>query len=112
MAFTDQDARNEIDAYQPPDATPHPLAGSPPSPLQAAQQPTPATTTPSFLDSVLSHTDSFLSHYGQYAIDSTRDVTAGLATGLVNAADSAKSFIAQSGKGLAMAEDPANGPQN
>lgn len=108
MAFTDQDAQAEIAAYKPPDAQPHPMAAAPVSPLQAAQQPPPATTTPSFLDSVLSHTDSYLSHFGKYAADSTRDVASGLATGVVNTVDSAKSFIGASGKGLAMAEDPAH----
>ncbi len=106
MAFTDQDAQAEIDGYKTP--VEHSMAAAPVSPLLAAQAPPPATTTPTFLDSVLSHTDRFLSHYGKYAMDSTRDVAAGLTTGLVNAADSVKSAVGASGKGLAAAEDPAN----
>jgi hypothetical protein len=112
QAQSDADARAEVTSYQPPETTPHPMASAPPNPLQAAQVTPPATTTPSFLDSVLSTTDSYLSHFGKYAADTTRDVASGLATGIVNTADAAKSFIGQSGKGLAMAEDPANGPQN
>jgi hypothetical protein len=123
MAFTDQDAQAAVDSYTPPaPVEPHPMAAAPMSPLQAAQQPTPATTTPSFLDSVISHVDTFASHFGKlhdaaeqagevfgnYQDRGARDAISGLVKGAVNAADGAKAFIAASGKGLADAADPAH----
>ena len=90
MAFTDADARADVDSYTPPEE-PHPAAMAPPTPIQAAQLPAPAKVTPSFLDSVISGADTFASHFG--SMHAERDAAAGLMTGAVKTANSLKSAL-------------------
>ncbi len=90
MPFTDQDARNEIMSYQPPEDE-HPIAQAPVSPLQAVQT-TPATVTPKFLDGVISTADNLGTVLGVHT-RMVRDVMASAVTGATNAADAVKSGL-------------------
>ena len=114
--LTDQDVRAELDAAAkapPKDAPPHPVAAAPMTPIQMAQLPPPprATAGPGFIDSLVANADNFASQHGQWAqaIERlTRASVSGITKGAVSAADSVKSAAESSGKGLAMAEDPAH----
>ena len=166
MAFTEQDAHDEIAVSGPNDpfpgtyapqhvrdawaqaqasvdptpaelakytkgAAPHPMAtpaGTAPDPIQAAQVPPPAQTTPSYLDGVLSFADKYKSRVSDIFERVTaanpmgrpmRDLASGAVKGAVNIADSAKSLLTAGPKvsetvndqgGLVATEDKDPGP--